>query len=248
MDLSSAFNRVNRTKLWAALGDMGMDEGILNFFMDLHQNLAAVVRYGKDGECTPHFSLRRGVRHGCILAPFLLLLYINQLEAILVKSSKDIAYIGKHPLAALLYADDAVLIARTALGLQKLVDAFVDFMAGLDLSTNTAKSQVMVLGPRSSKSKSYVVKGVAMTNVNQFSYLGVRFDSRCTWGPLLKSHCANISRAVGALFSFASRLGRSPTDTMIKIYQANCVSVAMYGCEIWGYCNVGPFQIIENRS
>ena len=50
------------------------------------------------------------------------------------------------PTPVLLYADDAVLIARTPAALCKLINGFVLFMERLDLRSNYSKSKIMSCG------------------------------------------------------------------------------------------------------
>ena len=76
MDLSSAFDRVNRSKLWIILEDMGVENKLIRLLKDLHGPMAAMVRLDNDGGCSRVFKLDRGVRQGCIMAPFLFTLYM----------------------------------------------------------------------------------------------------------------------------------------------------------------------------
>ena len=47
------------------------------------------------------------------MALILFLLFINELEDLLVRCARDIPFVGKQPIGSLLYADDVVQIART---------------------------------------------------------------------------------------------------------------------------------------
>lgn len=94
MDLSSAFDRVNRSKLWDLLFSMGMDKNIVYFLSDLHRDLPATVRVDQKGNLTQKIDIIRGVRQGCILAPLGFTLYINNLDSALCGASKDIPCVG----------------------------------------------------------------------------------------------------------------------------------------------------------
>lgn len=67
MDLSSAFDTVNREKLWALMGKMGVEEALISLLRRLH----ASTRYGPQGKKTRPIVSTEGVRQGYILAPFL---------------------------------------------------------------------------------------------------------------------------------------------------------------------------------
>lgn len=45
-DLSLAFDRVSRAKLWAVVGLMGVEPALFTFMPDLHEGLTASVSYG----------------------------------------------------------------------------------------------------------------------------------------------------------------------------------------------------------
>lgn len=128
MDLSSAFDCVNRTRLWESMRAMGVDDNLIKFLKDIHCNTTANVRYAQDLRVSRVFNINRGVRQGCILAPFLFNLYINNLEEDLIKTGADFPYVGRRGLPVLLYADDAVLISRTSKGLQILLESFSRFV------------------------------------------------------------------------------------------------------------------------
>ena len=111
MDLSSAFDCVNRSKLWSILNDMGIDPSLIDFLKLLHKDMKGTVRYSNDGKCSETFDIYNGVRQGCILAPFLFTLYIHSLDNALLSQTTDSPRAGSLIIPALLYADDAVLLS-----------------------------------------------------------------------------------------------------------------------------------------
>jgi len=59
------------------------------------------------------------VKQGCPLSPTLFGLYIDKLEEWLNSQGGDGTYLGKFVIRLLLYADDLIMIAKSALGLQE---------------------------------------------------------------------------------------------------------------------------------
>lgn len=157
MDLTSDFDWVQRGRLWEKMLLMGIDPTIVNFLAAMHQGVTGRVRYGAAGELASPIKMDCGVRQGCVLAPFLFCLYINDLESNIRIGNTDAPIVGKRSLPALLYADDCVLMSRTGVGLQRLLTGFNDFMSDLGLKTNVAKSHVMVTG-ESQKKKYFLYK------------------------------------------------------------------------------------------
>lgn len=246
MVLTSAFDLVSRSKLWRILQDIGLEVELISFLAAIHENTTAAVRYNEGGSLTDPWAVKRGVRQGCILAPLLFTLYINKLGDALTSSCKDIPRAGSKMIPALLYADDAVLVARTARGLQTLLNCFIDFMESLDLITNFKKSHAMTIGSKSASKVKFFCRGMELIKVSAFPYLGVLFDDRRSW-LCQRAHKKNVlARASGASLDFAKRIGSKPIPALLKIYNAKCFPMAKYGSEIWGYTDVKELQVAEN--
>lgn len=83
---------------------------------------------------------------------------------------------------ALLYADDAVLMAHIPITLRRLVDAFIKLMTNLALTTNFSKSHIIACGPKMRTVSSVVCNKKWLTSVHTFSNLGITFDRSGAWG------------------------------------------------------------------
>ena len=249
MDLSSAFDRVNRQKLWLLMDEIGVDNNLVQLLRDLHGPMMAVVRMDSEGRCSRTFNLERGVRQGCIMSPFLFTLYTNALGDTLMRIGEDAPRVGKSRIPILLYADDAVLISRTHRGLQVLLDAYASFMTSLDLNINCGKSHTMVLGKGHQKasSKSFFCQGIKLLNVPFFNYLGITFDQQSNWKQLLLSKKMLLAKSAGAVHDFSRSLGKKHYRAFCEIYRARCVSAVVYGAEIWGHIDSSMLQIQENK-
>lgn len=187
MDLSAAFDCVAHHHLWRIMRDMEIDESIILFIRQLYSEAVACVCYGNQGECTRWFPINRGVRQGCVLAPFLSSLYTNGVEAPLLDSTPDVPKMNKVCILILLYADYVVLIVCSGLVLQKHLDTYVNFMHNLDLQTNDTKSFILVTGLKANNSPWCYIAGWNVAQTDTFSYLGVKFDSALSWSCMVRN-------------------------------------------------------------
>ncbi|XP_060531555.1 uncharacterized protein LOC132705138 [Cylas formicarius] len=76
------------------------------------------------------FSVGRGVRQGCILSPLLFNVYSEHLFKEALDDTEDGLVVNGQIINNLRYADDTVLVADTAEGLQRLVDRVVTACEG----------------------------------------------------------------------------------------------------------------------
>lgn len=89
-------------KLWHILISSGLDTVLVHFLAHLHEATKARVRISQQGEVTGEIKIQRGVRHGCVLAPLLFILHVNDLHPALLDATQDVPVIRSNPLPALL--------------------------------------------------------------------------------------------------------------------------------------------------
>ena len=75
IDLTKAYDSVNRWALWKVLKLAGVHHKLLDLLEDLHTGTLAAVRL--DGRVGPAFEVKAGVRQGCVIAPMLFNIFMD---------------------------------------------------------------------------------------------------------------------------------------------------------------------------
>ena len=102
---------------------------------------------------TNFFASNRAVRQGCILSPILFNLYLNELQRILESYDTDpVTLSNRLPLNCLLYADNLVLISRSAAGLQNQINLLHKYCEKWLLTTNLNKTKTLIFQRQHRKS------------------------------------------------------------------------------------------------
>ena len=70
IDLTKAYDSVDRTLLWNVFARFGVPPRMLAVIREFHSGMQACVRLD-DGECSDKFDVAQGLRQGCVLAPLL---------------------------------------------------------------------------------------------------------------------------------------------------------------------------------
>ena len=78
IDYSKAFDCVSHSKLWETLRDMGFPNNEVKLIKEPYKGQQSVAR--TICGTTERFSLKRGVRQGCILSPYLLSIYTESIK------------------------------------------------------------------------------------------------------------------------------------------------------------------------
>ncbi|CAG5927188.1 unnamed protein product [Menidia menidia] len=87
LDLSKAFDTVHRNLLWGILLQFGCPIRFVSLLRQFHDNMA--VRVTVSGQESPPFSVRTGVRQGCVLAPVLFNIFLLCVTQLLHKEMED---------------------------------------------------------------------------------------------------------------------------------------------------------------
>ena len=147
------------------------------------------------------------------LSPLLFAIFLNDLESFLSQYSGNggISVLRHDTLNdtltflkffILLYADDTVLSANSAQGLQKAFDCLSTYCKLWQLEVNTEKTKVMVISKRKTKVNTLTVfryNNQVIEKVDQFQYLGVIFNSRDNFFQAKKHLHAQASKAMHSL-------------------------------------------------
>ena len=96
-----------------------------------------------NGVPTKSIYLRRGLRQGCSLSPMLFNLYISDMGHDLMLSTEGCLLFSGIVVSSLLFADDLFLVARSSLGLQRLLILVQSHALELKLDISVEKSQVI---------------------------------------------------------------------------------------------------------
>lgn len=149
IDLTKAFDSVNRGGLWAILHQIGCPEKLTNMIRSFHKGMRACVT--EAGEKSDEFEVLNGTKQGCVLAPLLFSIFFSMmlfvafrncdigipiqfrtdgdvfnLRRLQAKSKVHSAIIRE-----LLFADDCALMAHTLSDLQTLMNKFADAVQSL---------------------------------------------------------------------------------------------------------------------
>lgn len=187
VDLRAAFVMVPRAKLRDVLENMGAQAPLLNILIGLHANTLAQARWGENGALTEVIHVDKGVRQGCVLAPTLFTLFINDVINSMSRDGCDSPKVGGQWAPDLLFVDDTLLISKTLQGLQQLLDDFQEFCLGRGLELNSAKTKCMLFSSKlkTKCKKSLYVDGDSLELVKEFDYLVIKLTQNMSWASQL---------------------------------------------------------------
>jgi hypothetical protein len=109
MDISKAYDRVDRDILWEKLTTYGYTPKLITFLQASYKNASGIIRF-QNMESTLK-QLYMGLKQGCVLSPILFAIYIADLTRILEESNLG-PLILDQKMPAVFYADDKILIAQ----------------------------------------------------------------------------------------------------------------------------------------
>ena len=251
IDLTKAFDTVNRATLWAILSKLGCPPRFLQIIRSFHDGM--FCRVIENGDASDPFPVSNGVKQGCVLAPTLFsLLFAQMLSAALSQTETGVKihyrtdgdFFNLHRLKSYtrmtraivrdcLFADDCALAAHSEVDLQELADCFATAAKSFGLTVSIKKTEVLrQLAPNTARPPPNItIDGNVLKNVDTFKYLGSCINSATNLEVLCR-----ISRASPAFGLLHTRVWHErgiSIKTKLSVYQAVVLPSLLYGCETW---------------
>ena len=187
-------------------------------------------------ERTSFLQSNVGVLQGDSISPLLFNLYVSDLKASLGVDDDTPKLVSTH-VNCLMYADDLILISRSELGLQALLNKLSEYCRKWRMEVNTEKTKVMKFSGNGHRCKSvFLYKERPIENVSTYKYLGIEFSSSGTWSNAI----TNISnRGMKALFLLKGYIcsGNIKPGLGLKLFDQMIRPILCYGSEIWSAFN-----------
>ena len=255
VDLTKAFDTVNRDALWKILKRLGCPPKFLAITMQLHEDQMGKVRLGND--LSQPFEIRNGVKQGCVLAPTLFSLFFSMMlshafsdvvdeDAIYIRYRLDGSLFNLRRLKSLtktsqmlvrelLFADDAALVAHTEAALQRLVSCFAESAQAFGLEVSIKKTEVLY---QPAPSETYhppqvSIDDVELNAVQHFKYLGSIISSDAKFDREIENRLSAANRSYGRLQKRVWRNKELRSETKISLYSAVVLTTLLYGSESW---------------
>jgi len=250
IDLTKAFDTVNRTLLWGILSKFGCPPQFLAVLREFHDGMTAKVVV--DGHESDPFMVNVGVKQGCVLAPVIFNLFLVAVtlafrSGVMTEDGVSLSYrldgslfnirrlqtkskISHDYVFELQYADDAALPSHTAEGLQRNLDRISEAYQRAGLVVNVKKTEIL---QHTTTPASFTVNNASLTNVQQFTYLGSILSADCDITSEINQRIKLASAAFGRLSHRVFFNHNLTISTKVAVYNAMCISVLLFGCETW---------------
>ena len=250
IDLQKAYDSVDRTLLWDLLARYGVPDKMIAIIRDFHDGMRARVRLD-NGETSEWFNVEQGLRQGCVLAPLLFNIFFTAVLTVAYDRfaaeedvRNDFVHIAARGQAgedsgkevwAMLYADDAGVVSKSAQSLAKMMTAIVRVCQAFGLTVAETKTETMYLRYPGAAEQALVIEAAGQTykQTDKFVYLGGAISSTGDIQPELKRR---IGYAWGSLKKYNRQVYNNvevPLADKIRLLNAEALEILLYGCVTW---------------
>ena len=272
VDLTKAYDKVNRTILWKALDNIGIPGKLINLIKGLLVGSKADIRI--KGKIVNGFNLDSGLKQGSVFSPLLFNLFFGAIidawqvlcegkgiplmfkiggNFLSLDSLTKLAGVKCVCVSDLLFADDAEIVASSAEDLQYMLDKFVEVTSAFGQEVSVKKTKVMVVHKRLLRKEELVfdlpldikVNGQSLENVDVFTYVGGKENTHGNMDDEVKVRLSEMSAAFAALSERVFLNSNIHLVTKLRIFDTVVISNGLYGCATW---NITDAQIRKLES
>ena len=238
LDLEKAYDRIDRKAMWKVLRIYGIGGRLLRAVESLYAGSKACVRVGS--ELSEWFSVKVGLRQGCVMSPWLFNLYIDgvvrEVNARVLGRGLKLTDSNENEweMNQLLFADDTVVVADSEEKLCQLVSEFGRVCKRRKLKVNVGKSKVMRCRRREDDTRlNVMLDGEVLEEVDQFKYLGSIISANGGVEADVSHRVSEGSKVLGAVNGVIRNRGLGMNVKKV-LYEKVIVPTVTYGSELWG--------------
>ena len=235
IDFQKAFDSVSIPCLLYKLKQIGITGYIHNLIDNMYSKIK--LRVDVDVGLTDTFKSDVGVRQGDNLSPTLFNIFINDIPEIFKPELCSPVDIVKTKMNCLLYADDLVILSKSADGLQNALNAINDYCDKWGLTINTSKTHTIVFNPKKKENNIFFLKEVEIDTVKDIQYLGVILNQN---GTFENTKSTLYKKGLKSLFKLKSIISPLPkVSTCLHLFNHIVKPVLLYSSEVWSYSTFG---------
>ena len=247
IDFKKAFDSIDRDMMFAILLHYGIPPIIVKAIRVLYDNSSSRVFI--NGQVSEPFDITTGVLQGDVLAPFLFIIVIDYVSKLSAGGYGYVTHKGSSNDSSgrnmrrttrnisrlvndLAFADDIALLENSNLQAQCQLDSLRQNASTVGLEINIKKTEQMRLNQpaTSPPPPPLLIDGQPIEIVDEFKYLGSFMGST-------DKDVANRIGLAWAAFNKLKRIlarsGKPSVKLKLRLFNAACISILLYGCESW---------------
>jgi hypothetical protein len=246
IDSSSAFDLVWHNGLFVKLHNMGIKGKLWRLLVQNYHNMSSKVVF--NGMTSSDIQIKRSVRQGSVLGPWLYMVFIHNLSVTL-HSSPFGCKLGQVSCGGILQADDIAIMALTPFALQELIKICEVYSNTWRYKYNPVKSKVIVFGEtQRSKQKAqherkFTLYDKAIEEVIECSHVGVILNAYQNNSKQISNCVSNVRGGLMAILG--SGVDGMSCLSAIKLYKSIVLPRGLYGAELWSELSKNEVSKVE---
>ena len=245
-DLEKAYDTTWRAGILLQLVNWGIVGNMFESLKDFLSNRYLKVRVGSS--ISSAYLQEEGIPQGSVLSPTLFNIAINGLL--------EQVPVGVHGLA---FADDYAVFCS----MSTAVEACRKIQAAIDTASNWASGRGFKFSVEKTKAIRFCrlrrreeiptlsLEGCILPYEEHIKYLGVVFDKKLTFTYHINEVICNVKLRLNIIRVVSSFNWGADRTTLLRIYQALCLSKLEYGCQIYGSAcktTLAKLDIVHNMA
>nr|KAG5699610.1 hypothetical protein BaRGS_000726 [Batillaria attramentaria] len=229
VDFQKAFDSVDREVIWKLMSHYGFPPKFVNIIRQLYEDATCQVIH--DGKLTEPFTVRTGVRQGCILSPTIFLMVVDWVMRQATDGKRTgIQWTFSKQLEDLDFADDIALLSHKQQDAQEKLNRVAEEAEKTGLKINISKTEVMRVNHK--QHDPIQLHQEDIKEVDKFIYLGSAVSKDGGTDEDIKSRTNKARHAFRTLRPICRSTALSLRNK-IRIFNSNVKSVLLYGSETW---------------